>query len=485
MIKNFKFSYNLILLVVPILFFKFLYNLDINLLKIYFIIFSILLLIMTLKRSLLLITSFIVLIPQSLWYVHESNSIPTLYEIEIFNIKPIELFIYTLLFKILFLRIYSFKHSKQHLFKSSKKFITLFLSLIFYGICLGMLKGNSKYDIFLFAEFRTLLLGLVLLYVFSFILDNNVKNLVKYFKYLFGLVIIKISFIFPEYFFGYDYCILWPITAQNYLGGLTSFFGSDQDIYVILYPLLVVAAAVIVNKKITKFNNFYILISIIVIILSLRRGPLIGLSVLSFYYLIKLSSKNKLISIFIIPLTLIQLFFLTSIFSSQSNSLFVSSYFDRLLGNDKKVQISNLGHITDILDAVNVIEKAPILGHGLGKRFSLQRMFMQNKDESIIVHSSILQLHAKYGIFGSIMYIYFLVYYILIAIKFNVKEFEYLYLVKAGGLFLVSIFFWELFTPPFMQGFRKTFFVMLSILSIDIAINHYYIKNFKESQIDS
>ena len=473
-------NYKLIISILLFIFsFKFFYLQSEEILKLYYIIIIIILFFIPIKFSLIYFFSFIIFIPQSIWYSQLKNQMLTPYEIEIFGIKFIELLIYFLFLKVIInfyknkVKYYNSLDNKIN--KEAKIIIILWFSVIVYSILRGLFLDNSVYDIFLFAEFRTLLLGLCLLFILLIYFNSHTNEITKLLDIIYILIFIKLVIILPEYLFGNNFILLWPITAKNYIGNLNSYFGADSDIYIVLFVLFFLFLKIIYNKK-NKIDIFFALIYVLSIIISFRRGPLIGIFIILLYLFITFNVINKIVIFY--NIILLSLLF---IFGFNIQSIYLSSFYNRIIGNDEKVQQSNFGHLMDIQDSMNDVLDAPILGKGLGHRFDLIRMKIQNKRESITTHSGILQSWVKFGIFGLFIYLYTFFKVLIISLRLR-KSKDYYYLLGAR-MFLFSSFLWELFTPPFYQGFRKTTFIMFSIALILSIIDNKNKKQINEKYI--
>ncbi len=458
--------------IISVLLFKWIYLFSDDFLKYYYVILIIFLIFSPLKYSLINYFCLIIFLPQSIWYSSYNQKFLTIYEIEILGAKFIELLTYSLLAKVII--IYHLNKNNNtnilnnKISRESKIFIFTWLLIIFLGVIRGIANGNSTYDIFLFAEFRTLLLGLCFFYILNKILLNKPKFILELINYFHVFLIVKLIFILPEYIFGSNYILLWPITAEGYIQNSPSFFGADSDVYIVLFGLFLLVINMVEQKQYNNKKIILILVYCASIFLSLRRGPLIGMIILTIYTLYKLNIINKIL----ITYTFGILFSLL-IFNIKDNSNIIMLFYQRIVGQDDKVQKSNLGHILDIQDSIKDISESPILGKGVGFRFDLTRMQIQNKDKSITAHSGLLQSWVKFGLVGVIFYLYTFLKFIRYK-RYNLNNSFYL---NASILFLLSIFIWELFIPPFFQGFRRTVIVMFAITLIVIANSNTIINN--------
>ncbi|HKY48642.1 MAG TPA: O-antigen ligase family protein [Acidimicrobiia bacterium] len=77
---------------------------------------------------------------------------------------------------------------------------------------------------------------------------------------------------------------------------------------------------------------------------------------------------------------------------------------------------TNEDHVNDLIDAWSIIERDPLLGYGIGRRYETQ-LISAWKTESFEVHSAVLHVWLKFGILGAITYVWFHVAFIRAAAR--------------------------------------------------------------------
>jgi len=332
----------------------------------------------------LLLMSFIFLFQQSIWYAFDYKDLLTIYEIELFNIKPIEILVF-----VAFLRVFFQKSGKIIApDKQISKIIFLWLTSIIVGISTAIINQVTLYDVFIFSEFRTILLGLF----FLFVIINTVEGkVVDFFSWLLFFTFIKIILSIIEYYF--DLVLLWPGVAKSYAGGSDALHGGDSDIAILLFVFSLLVTQFFYSKGflttvikkpasffnlnnyqgISKFNTILLLLIIISVLLSLRRGGVLSIAIIVFFIFL-LEPIQKKIIIGIISFFLITALIIDNIFNFGLSPKFVNLLLSRFLGTDEMVQMSNSGHFHDIRDVWARIKGGIIFGSGVGARLELARV---------------------------------------------------------------------------------------------------------------
>jgi len=183
---------------------------------------------LTMSRDVVLaqLLAFLVFFEQSIWYIPLAD-IETIYEIEIFYVKPIEILVLMTIIRVIFSRNIIVIFPK-HLFILSAGW----LFVIFLGLGVAVTRGVDLYDIFIFSEFRTLLLALAMIFC---LLALTVDRLVFFVNLLIIFAAAKALITALSLALGVD--LLWPASAQNYVGDFYAFYGSDENIRVSLLAL--------------------------------------------------------------------------------------------------------------------------------------------------------------------------------------------------------------------------------------------------------
>lgn len=173
------------------------------------------------------------------------------------------------------------------------------------------------------------------------------------------------------------------------------------------------------NKSI--FTRLGMLLSISLILFLGARGPLIfllliGLILALFYTLKNVNSlaviRKQTISFIIIAIS--SIFIIISMLSGTTIFEFLESGFSRFLlffESDKGGSINS--RIQMIFDAINFIDQAPILGHGLGS----YGLIVYGVDFRAYPHNGVLEIWFEAGILGLILFIAFILSGLFVALK--------------------------------------------------------------------
>ncbi|MEP5764892.1 MAG: O-antigen ligase family protein [Halieaceae bacterium] len=407
--------------------------------------------------SLLILLAYIVFFQQSIWYSGWDNPVLSIYEYELANFKFIEIIVTGILVKAALTL-----PQRIRIPKSQRYFLGSWVFVIAIGISVAWIKQKSAYDMFVFSEFRTLLLGmLTYVYLCSFCRDRKEEILDLFLT----LVVIKIVLVFSEYLAQTP--LMWQANAENYSGIVRAFFGGDADVAVTCLAACwsITKALNSEEKKRNRALYFVAGLLVLVIFMSLRRGGIlaIGISVLSILYF----SHNKY-TLHVAALASITAGLITIDLALSVGFLpdFLYATVDRFLGRGVSA-ISNMGHIQDIKDAWVFIESNWLFGGGAGARIESLRPTLHGADAtaSIFVHQNILHTWVKYGVIGVLLYLA----HFTSTIKHgwtSLRTNPGATVVIVAVSFLIGKFVWELFIPPFYQSFRQTFLFFLAVFLI-------------------
>ena len=252
--------------------------------------------------------------------------------------------------------------------------------------------------------------GLFVLFA-SFILNNN-QNIFKNLLYIF-LIIYSFLFIDTLYQYFFHKNIFGFVHEYGSNFRITSFFGDDEVLgsYTArFFPLLIFLIIYNSSFDLSKKYFFIIILTVVVaftIVLLSGERTSIGLFILSFLFIF--FSSNNFRKIFIIPLMIIIVVFVSVLSLSEKvknrvitqtiNQMGLNSGSERLILFSKTYE----GHY---LISYNMFKEKPLVGHG-AKMFR----FYCSKEENFVDHNACTthphnfyaQMLAETGIFGFII----------------------------------------------------------------------------------
>ena len=252
--------------------------------------------------------------------------------------------------------------------------------------------------------------GLFVLFA-SFILNNN-QNIFKNLLYIF-LIIYSFLFIDTLYQYFFHKNIFGFVHEYGSNFRITSFFGDDEVLgsytarfFPLLMFLIIYNLSFDLSKKYFFIITLTVVVAFTIVLLSGERTS-IGLFILSFLFIF--FSSNNFRKIFIIPLIIIIVVFVSVLSLSQKvknrvitqtiNQMGLNSGSERLILFSKTYE----GHY---LISYNMFKEKPLVGHG-AKMFR----FYCSKEENFIDHNACTthphnfyaQMLAETGIFGFII----------------------------------------------------------------------------------
>ena len=299
-----------------------------------------------------------------------------------------------------------FLHKKEFIIFSNI-YIKLFIIIC---ICLTLVSISTlnitsiKSSIFYFR------FGLFVLFA-SFILNNN-QNIFKNLLYIF-LIIYSFLFIDTLYQYFFHKNIFGFVHEYGSNFRITSFFGDDEVLgsytarfFPLLMFLIIYNLSFDLSKKYFFIITLTVVVAFTIVLLSGERTS-IGLFILSFLFIF--FSSNNFRKIFIIPLIIIIVVFVSVLSLSEKvknrvitqtiNQMGLNSGSERLILFSKTYE----GHY---LISYNMFKEKPLVGHG-AKMFR----FYCSKEENFIDHNACTthphnfyaQMLAETGIFGFII----------------------------------------------------------------------------------
>ena len=252
--------------------------------------------------------------------------------------------------------------------------------------------------------------GLFVLFA-SFILNNN-QNIFKNLLYIF-LIIYSFLFIDTLYQYFFHKNIFGFVHEYGSNFRITSFFGDDEVLgsytarfFPLLIFLIIYNSSFDLSKKYFFIITLTVVVAFTIVLLSGERTS-IGLFILSFLFIF--FSSNNFRKIFIIPLIIIIVVFVSVLSLSEKvknrvitqtiNQMGLNSGSERLILFSKTYE----GHY---LISYNMFKEKPLVGHG-AKMFR----FYCSKEENFIDHNACTthphnfyaQMLAETGIFGFII----------------------------------------------------------------------------------
>ena len=252
--------------------------------------------------------------------------------------------------------------------------------------------------------------GLFVLFA-SFILNNN-QNIFKNLLYIF-LIIYSFLFIDTLYQYFFHKNIFGFVHEYGSNFRITSFFGDDEVLgsytarfFPLLMFLIIYNSSFDLSKKYFFIITLTVVVAFTIVLLSGERTS-IGLFILSFLFIF--FSSNNFRKIFIIPLIIIIVVFVSVLSLSEKvknrvitqtiNQMGLNSGSERLILFSKTYE----GHY---LISYNMFKEKPLVGHG-AKMFR----FYCSKEENFIDHNACTthphnfyaQMLAETGIFGFII----------------------------------------------------------------------------------
>ena len=252
--------------------------------------------------------------------------------------------------------------------------------------------------------------GLFVLFA-SFILNNN-QNIFKNLLYVF-LIIYSFLFIDTLYQYFFHKNIFGFVHEYGSNFRITSFFGDDEVLgsytarfFPLLIFLIIYNSSFDLSKKYFFIITLTVVVAFTIVLLSGERTS-IGLFILSFLFIF--FSSNNFRKIFIIPLIIIIVVFVSVLSLSEKvknrvitqtmNQMGLNSGSERLILFSKTYE----GHY---LISYNMFKEKPLVGHG-AKMFR----FYCSKEENFIDHNACTthphnfyaQMLAETGIFGFII----------------------------------------------------------------------------------
>jgi len=437
---------------------------------------------MPLEIVLLQFLAFFVFFEQTLWYIYNPG-IETIYERELFNIKPVEFLIACTGLRLFFSNQIRIPVPRALFLISSAWFLTILL-----GFAVAFANGNRLYDMFIISEFRTLLLTIAAVFCFLAFLTRELSHVINL---LLVLAAAKVIVTLASLITGLD--ILWPASAEGYVGHLAAFYGSDFNVriatlaltFAALYLLFgthqrnayLTASIRIDNQSAVWHSAFprwiYVVVLLLVmlaIFLSMRRGGIVGLLVV-----VGLVGWHMRLSHKLVLGALAATLLVAVVADAGSGWVFfpqqVQGLYGRILLEDSASQISTWGHLLDIYEGWQAALSSPIFGLGPGSRLELSRMAFYNLEPSLLVHQNLIHVWIKYGLIGVALYLVTFFMPIATALK-NWQKISVFCgplagaTMLGGAYFLISQLITEFFTPPFFQNVRSSLGVAFAIAAI-------------------
>jgi len=425
------------------------------------------------------VTAFFIFFESSLWFIGE-DAPDTVYERDIFGGKAVEFLVIALAG-----RFFIHKHQLSLINRSIMVLLFLWFLVVVQGLLVSQINNVPLYNALIFSEVRSP----ALFTVFLVVMYNYIRREIRFFLKMFTLLMMaKIAITAISINFGVD--ILWTTHASGYVGAQTAFFGADPSVKVLLLAAAIAmfwylrsAKTIAVprlgaRRDITDrpwFLGLCALVFVLVAIAALRRGGVLGMSIILISGIPFAGARMRVL---LMGLILVSVAFVLFSFYGQTGLLpeFAQSALERLMGVDESVAQSDWGRKMDIVQGWEVIYQHPILGHGAGTKLALARVATYGKSESLTIHQNLTHMWVKFGILGVTTYL--LTFVIPLAAFWRsrklVREKCAPWLVAgafAGASFLVAEFAWSLATPPFTMNFRTCAIVSFAIILIYAAIN--------------
>lgn len=433
---------------------------------------------------LLLMASLVVFFQQSVWYMGSEAS-PTLYELEVGHVKPIDILVLAAALSWL-LR----AESPFRLEKVMRRLWFGWVVVSVIGIIVGYSRGIPWADILVISEFRNLWYAAALMpTVLRGVKEIGLPRLCRAFL-LFASVKAAIALASVAL----NSVIIWPTAASAYAGGRAAVYGGDDDVAVVLFAVIVGLGWLSQRRNTAGLKGdariltwFGISICALSALLSFRRGAALTLVVAGIVFSFLAGRKVALKWFLVALFSLVGLFTVVTFYPSVVPEPAMTLW-ARISGTDERAVMSDVGRWFDVKDGLEVAMEHPVFGLGAGGRVRAQRLMRYHLDpDSILVHQAVIHTWLKYGLLGIAWYLCtfggpFLT---LIRRRRALRMAPGGLITLAIGGFLVGSLIWEQFTPPFFQNFRATFLVLLATVIIAVVSKETVDLLAAEQSIDS
>ncbi len=240
-------------------------------------------------------------------------------------------------------------------------------------------------------------------------------------------------------------------TSAAIMGLIFFFFTENKKykIYILIFTALTVAALVS-----TFSRTFWVVLLFQVFIL--------------FFFI---SFKQKVLLIVLSSVLASFVLLLAFIFMKENTHLLLGTIADRFLSTGRGRQdISVQSRLYEFDVAVARIIENPLGGNGCFKFFQRYNPITMSTDNNPIIHNGYIYLAYRYGIPMSIVYLFFLIYYLLASVRLSLQINDKFYkgLALWGALSLLLIFIAD--TAASILAYRDGIFVIIySIFAISKA----------------
>jgi len=394
-----------------------------------------------------------------------------------------------MLFSILFLLVYDLfneveKRGEVTEARNLPRFYRLFLLLVsgWFYLFIGKIKKSN------FNRKLILIYGLIISHIFlSFSIGYD--SLISLSKLLYLLFVYLFFFKFYDAFinkYTIRYLNLFVTISVIIVSGhiIASRFGLlSSDIVLRVdgdnnsYILLSFLPLIYFNKK-TKFKKLFIIIIILGVFLSLKRGAMLALLVcfLVTYFLERRILKrkglvDKIKNVFIVVSVITLLFFMYSIFSDL--------FFDRFedLSSDSKSFGSGRGNVYSLIwndwyNSNNIITY--LLGNGYN---SVQLLTKKTLGRTLMAHSDVFNFVHSYGLLGISL--------LLVFILYQLKTIKRLFLVKSElvipyAMLLIIFFFKAVYSGNFETP--NFIYLLIGYAIVNASLNNLRVQQQQQQQ---
>jgi hypothetical protein len=295
------------------------------------------------------------------------------------------------LLSLIFLHVILFFYSGKKWFRVPRRISRpswVFLALVAFAFTYGWRMGGEH----LFFDWRELFLGAGLTIVFSYWVRTSaeLKLAVRTFAVVFGL---RIAFILGSYLAGGGIdSVLEGIRTPLYDGATLSGAGF----------VAVLGLNYFLDDVSFADRTFWVVcafLGYLLVFASFRRTFWGEVFVSTFIVLVtRPRARLKMIGAVLIPAMVVIMVAGPFVYKRLVS-------FD-VMTNTMEYGDTNLGHINDILDAMDHVREHPILGIGLGRPYQTRRI-VEWKTESSLVHNALVHVWLFYGLAGLITYVWF------------------------------------------------------------------------------
>lgn len=403
-----------------------------------------------LRYLLATILAVVVFLDASLWFLQGNFPTDTVYESEGALVKPPEILLLALV-----LRLGLVRNLPDVMPSGMKAAITAWCVVIVIGVFTALMLERPLRDVLIYSEVRSPVV--MVLYVLA--LAPVMKIAPRFFIDMLALMVLAH---FPVSLLSWwsGVSLFWPSYAPSYVGSHYAFFGADESVMVYLLANAL-ALGMLVSSPDARFSEFgrklwavVFLVTAFAIVASLRRGGVgaLVILVLALFLFSGWRSKLRLVAVLAV---------LSPLFFGASGQLgMLDAFFARLQG-DERAQMSNAGHLSDLMQGMAYAAEHFWFGTGAATKVALIRTQAYGVSETLSIHNAVLHIWVRYGVFGALAYAVLFLMPLALALAAITERRSGLSgsargLVIAMSGLLFALFLWTLATPAVFLNFRQS-----------------------------